>query len=43
MLELEIADLRVAFGKIQEGKEKELKDLNLTFFVKRKALVEKYN
>ena len=43
LLEIKITEMREAFEKIKVGKEQELKDLNLIFFVKRKELVEKYN
>lgn len=40
---MKVTELREAFSMIKAGKEQELKDLNLVFFVKRKELVQKYN
>ena len=43
MLQQQMQEMRDAFSKIKEGKEKQLKDAHLIFFAKRKELVEKYN
>lgn len=41
--ELEKIEMRNAFTKIQEGKERELEDANLIFFAKKKELVNRFN
>ena len=43
MRELEKIEMRNAFTKIQEGKERELEDANLIFFAKKKELVNRFN
>ena len=43
LLEVQKMEMREAFEKVKAGKEKQLKDIQLTFFTKRKELVEKYN
>ena len=43
MLEMQKVEMRSAFEKVQQGKEKQLKDAHLIFFAKRKTLVENYN
>jgi len=41
--EIQMEEMRNAFMKIQQGKEKELKDAHLVFFAKRQEMVDQYN
>ena len=39
---MKMEEMRIAFKALEEGREKELQDISLVYFAKKKALVDKF-